>query len=138
MASRILTWNTLEAFGNKYHIGPAYYIEAGYSPVAVRLHAEVAPDIEDAEFQIYDDGVPISGDRSTPAFSIRTGTYISDAVTTIALPINSTDDELAEDFKPNLDIEKGSWITCNCVKDGGGRNFTVHLELLRISEEDED
>ncbi|KKL95081.1 hypothetical protein LCGC14_1858220, partial [marine sediment metagenome] len=45
-------------------------------------------------------------------------------------------DTLAEDFN-NIPIEKGSWVHCNMVSAGGGKNFTVQLELHQVSEDEE-
>jgi hypothetical protein len=125
----------MSANGNKYHIGPAYYLEADYAPLAVRINAEEAPDIEPAEFDIFDDGVSIFADNANEYFHTRTGRIESDgAVTEIQLHKDESTEPYAEDFTPDQIFDEGSWITCNCVKDGGGRNFTVSLELEKQDE----
>ena len=138
MSKRVLTWNALKSDGNLYSIGATYYIEADYEPVAVRIYAEVAPDVEDAEFNIYDDGTTIFGDRSSSTYYPMGGIEIqATPVTTILLMKGENNEVIAEDFKAGLLIEEGSWISCNLIKDGGGKNFTVHLELSKVSEDDE-
>ncbi len=130
---RTLTWNALTDGGNKLSIGATYYIDAEYEPVAVRIYAEQAPDVEDAEFNIYDDGVTIFADRSSPTFYITGGVETeADPVTNIVLSKGENSNDAAQDFKESLELEKGSWISCNLIKDGGGRNFSVHLELTKV------
>ena len=135
MADKVLTWNCLSSGGNKYHIGPTYYMDADYIPTAVRIIAEEAPDVEDAEFDIYDDGVTIFADRAPKYLHTRTGKVESDgAKTTVLLHVDESEEVDADDFAEDTVIEEGSWVTCNCVKDGGGRNFTVHLELEKLDD----
>jgi len=135
MANRVLTWNCLSSNGNKYHIGATYYMEADYIPVAVRIVAEIAPNIEDAEFEIYDDGVSIFVDRAPKYRHTRTGMIESDgAITTVVLAKDESNEINEDDFTEDLVIEEGSFVSCNCVKDGGGRNFTVHLELESLEQ----
>jgi hypothetical protein len=135
MADRILVWQCFSAAGNKWHIGPTYYLEADYAPLAVRIIAEQAPTVEDAEFDIYDDGISIFVDNAHKYRHTRTGQIESDgAETEIKLMVNESSEPYAEDFIEDTILEEGSWITCNCVKDGGGRNFTVSLELEKQTE----
>ena len=56
--------------------------------------------------------------------------------TTVGLPAGENLEEIAENFNDNT-IEKGSLVYCNLVDAGGGRNFTVQLELRQVSEDDE-
>ena len=141
--NRILTWNALDFTGNLLSIGATYYIDADYEPVAVRIYCEQAPDYEDAEFNIYDDGETIFADRSSPTIEATSGGHQSfdasttDASTNLTLAEGENESVDAEDFKEGLLIEEGSWVSCNLIKDGGGKNFSVHLELRQISESDE-
>jgi len=131
MADKVLTWSALSSGGNKYHLAPTYYMDADYTPVAVRIIAEEAPDVTDAEFEIYDDGVSIFVDRS-PKYPHPTGSgkVESDgAITTVVLAKDESNEINEDDFVRDLTIEEGSLVSCNCVKDGGGRNFSIHLEL---------
>lgn len=131
--NRVLTFHS---HGNETRMSPsAYYIETEYEKVAVRIYAEVAP-IRDAKIDILDDGVSIFSNRTSKAYNITSGADITGATTTEAvLPEGQTSDEVAEDFNETL-IEEGSWVYCNLVDAGGGRNFTVQLELHQVSEDE--
>ncbi len=136
MADRVYTWHALEAFGNKYNLG-AFYIDADFEPLAVRIKAEEAPTAEDAEFNIYVDGVTIFADTGTILTDSTSGAVTSTTVdTNVSLSKGETEEFLAGDFKPEIAIEQGSWLTCNIIKDGGGKNFSIALLLERISDED--
>lgn len=145
MASRILTWHLPSHYIPNERIGPAYYMEADYTPIAVRINAEIAPRTHDAEFDIKDDGVSILANRAsnfvTP--TIVSGTKTGDVVssdpskTTAILPMGDNGEDAAEDFNNDI-IELGSWITCTALETGAGKNFTVHLELEKVSEEMEE
>ncbi len=137
MADRILTWSCKRCEGNPTVLLPAYFLEGDYTPTAVRIYADTAPDVEDAEFEIYDDGVSSMNDKdyNYSTYAANTATY--SGTYEIHLPKGENIDEMAEDFN-NTSIEKGSWITCAIRKDGGGKNFTVQLELEKLSESDED
>jgi hypothetical protein len=146
MADKFLTWSVYSFPGLSPDgmILPAGYIESDYVPTAVRIHADKAPDYADAMFDILDDGVSIFDTHglnrpATPTMGNATTypDYPSYPIdTSIALVKDETDDELADNFN-HTEIEKGSWITCKINSDGGGRNFTVILELQRVSEADE-
>jgi len=43
MADRILTWHRHKIDGDETRIGPTYYMDAEYEPLAVRIYAETAP-----------------------------------------------------------------------------------------------
>ncbi len=137
MADRTLIWSAKRCDGNPTTMLPAYYIEVDYEPVAVRIYAESAPGIEEAVFEIYDDGVSIMSD-----IAFRYLTYISNTATyrgtyTTKLPKGANSDEMAEDFNATP-IKVGSWVTCAIKADGGARNITVQLDLNRVSEPSED
>ena len=137
MSNKTLTWQTFKFEGNRYSIGPTYYIEADYEPVAVRIYAEVAPEIQDAEFNIYDDGTTIFADRSSSTWYRDGGVQTQGTpITNIALTKGEKDEVFASDFNGTI-IEGGSWVSCNYVTSGGGLNFTIQLDLVRLSEEDE-
>lgn len=130
-----LTWHTLKNTGDGYSIGATYYMDTDYIPVAVRLYAEDAPDIEDAEFNIYKDGVTLFNDRSTKTFRTISGKFEADAETNITLTKGETQEVTADDFTEELLLEEGTFISCNILKDGGGRNFTIQLEIEKVSDE---
>jgi hypothetical protein len=136
MTTRILTFHNQDTVGNETRIGPTYYIEADYEKVAVRIYAETAPT-RDAEIDIFDDGVSIFNSRASTHISLPSGfrTVTSDK-TTAVLAGGENSEVDAEDFN-DTPIEKGSWIHCNLVDAGGGKNFTVQLELRQVSEDDE-
>jgi len=136
--NRILTWHLSSVGSKEERVGPAYFIETDYVPVAVRIHAEIAPHLTDAAFDIFDDGVSIFADRGSKVKNHITGAILSDVSTTTVLLMKGETEEVdAEDFKEYLHIEKGSWVTCEVKEGGQGKNFSVHLELLRVEEEEE-
>lgn len=137
MANRILTWHKSSWSGKEERMDGAYYMEAEYSPIAVRINAEVAPSLADAEFDIFDDGASIFNDRGSEIIHLTTGarTFVGSS-TSILLIKGETEEVAAEDFNNNI-IEEGSWITCNLIQGGKGKNFTVHLELEKVSEDEE-
>lgn len=122
------TWHAPSFSGKEERMGPAFYVEEDCTPVVVRIQAETAPELADAEFNIFDDGVTIFGDRRSSYHDDTTGrdVYIG-SENTIALVKGDTDDADAENFKSDLVIERESWLTCNIVTSGKGKNFTVHL-----------
>lgn len=135
--NRVLVWNAFRCDGDEYAIGPAYYLEGDYVPVGVRLYAEVSPGVEDAEFDIYDDGSSIFADKASHTYYYDGGTVPSARATsdtTVSLHVGDTEEVDAENFQDEFFLEQGSWITCRFVKDGGGKNFTVLLELKPMSE----
>ncbi len=64
-------------------------------------------------------------------------TISTDSNTYISLEEEDNTEEMAEDFN-STPIEKGSWVSLNIGKTGGANNITVHLELKRLSDPDED
>ena len=140
MADRILTWHRHITKHNETRIGPAFYMEADYEVVAVRIHSETAPTSGDVEVDILDDGVSIFSNRassfSTPS-SQKGVVGTSNPVRTTAILLKGETTEIdAEDFNQNP-IEIGSWVTCSIEKRDTCENLTVHLELLKVSENDE-
>ncbi len=135
--NRILVFHFHETSGNSIRMAPsAYYIDGEYQKVAVRIYAETAPT-RDAKFNIYTDGVSIFCNHTGKAYNVATGVDITGADAYEAvLPANQSSEEFAEDFNDTL-IEEGSWVYCNLVDSGGGKNFTVQLELYRVSEGEE-
>lgn len=133
--NRILTFHYEGVKASGDRIGSAYYLEGDYIPVAVRIHAETAPDIEDAEFEILKDGVSIMNNRNSIRYNSTTGLVTANTTSTTAVLAKGESTEIdADDFK---DGEIGDcWMTCKLSKDGGGRNFTIQLELEEISDED--
>ncbi len=134
MANLILTWSAYKDHGNRRAMAPsAYYMDTDYVPIAVRLYAEFTPEIEDAEFNIYDDGVTLLTDRATKKFRVLTGRFEADPEVNVAISVGENTEVSTGDLKDTI-IEEGSWVSCNIIKDGGGRNFTVQLELEPIGE----
>lgn len=131
--NRVLTFHHHGTTGNETRMLPTYYIEADYTPVAVRIHAEDAPT-SDAEVDIFDDGVSIFNSRASnlinPSSGVRT---IVQNTTAVVLPAGSKSEENAEDFSNTL-IEEGSWVHCSLVNAGGGFDFSVHLEISSSDE----
>ncbi len=137
MSDRILNWHLFRRQGET-QIGPAYFLEDDeMEPVAVRIHAGKAPTTEDAEFEIYADGVSIMNNRMVNTIVPLTGIETAVAPkTTIVLPKGDTTNEIAEDFN-NTPLAEGSWLTCNVVTTGEGQDFTIQLELNRLTDLDE-
>jgi len=134
--NRLLTFHTHETTRDG-RMAPAYYMDAEYAKVAVRIYAEDAP-YSDAKFDIFDDGVSIFSNRTNRAVNATSGVDITgDADTNAVLTAGQQSEEMAEDFNDNI-IEEGSWVYCSLVNTGGGRNFTVQLELHPTSEGEED
>lgn len=136
--NKTLVFHYHDGVGNEARMAPsAYYMDADYEPVAVRIYAEDAP-LWDAEIDIFDDGVTIFKDRAAITYknSSRTDYTSGTPVTESILGEDQNSEEFAEDFK-DTPIAQGSWVYCNLVDAGGGKNFTVQLELKEISEEGE-
>jgi hypothetical protein len=129
---KILTFHSEQHGAGRF--GAAYYLESAYSPEAVRIHAEVAPN-SDAEFEILKDGVSIMNNRDF----IRRDSYgritSNTTSTTVVLTKGETSAESADDFI-NQTLDAESWITCKLVDHGGGRNFTIQLELSEVEEDE--
>ena len=112
---------------------PAHYIEAEYALVAGRIYAELAPSVEDAEFDIYADGVSIFNNRTPTPTPAPGREAILTTTTTISLDKGENGAEFTADFL-NEALDGGTWLTCKLVKGGGGKNFTVQLDLIRVTE----
>ena len=139
MADRVLTFHR-ESGAGAGRMGPAYFIEADYTPTTVRIHSEETPTVGAAEFDIFDDGVSIFDNRASiiKALPSRRGPTTSQGTsTTVVLSEGDSVEEMAEDFNDNV-IERGSWVTCELFKSGNGRNYTVLLELRKLTEDDEE
>ena len=141
MADRILTWHEPDLNGNHGRIGPTYYIESDYEPVAVRIQAVVAPDGGELEIDILDDGVSIFENRTsrlTNPTDVIGKTIDFGTPSTIAVLSKGENTEVdAETFITDLTIESGSWVYCEIVNQGDCRNVTVHLELAKLSDPEE-
>ena len=134
--NRLLIFHHHDTAGNNVRMAPsAYYIDGEYDKVAVRIYAGTAP-VRDAEIDIFDDGVSIFSNRTSRTWNITTGVETTGADATEAiLPAGENSEELAEDFTNSV-IEKGSWLHCNLVDAGGGKDFTVQVELHQVSEDE--
>ena len=110
MADRILVWYMENIDRDGVDMGPAFYIEQDYTPVAVRVMARRSADASNLQFTIKDDGVTI--------FS-RQGTLTKGA----------TLDDAAEELPKNPPrIAEGSLVTLD-VTPNGAKGITVQLEL---------
>ncbi len=136
MAKRILTFNGTDTLAGQ--LGAAHYLEADYQPIAVRIHAETAPQA-DAEFNILADGTSILNDRASYVQTADgSGVFKGRAASrSVVLPKGGTSEADAEDFIGNP-LSQGTWVTCEIVHNGGGKNFTVQVELETLAEEDEE
>jgi len=112
----------------------AYYAETDLMPVAVRIYAERAPSAN-AKFDIFDDGVSIFTNTAAQLWN-SSGVQIANAAdTTIGLAAGQATEELAERFTDTI-IDAGSWVYATIPTSGGGKNFTVILELEAIESMD--
>jgi len=129
MADRILTWYTATWNPGAAQTGPAYFLEAAYEPVAVRVHAGVAPRTEDLKFDIFADGASILADHTSKQYVLATGIEIPTTPdTTASLSAGESSDAMAENFSTDL-IEAGTWVTCRVSCNGEAQDITVQLEL---------
>jgi len=128
----ICTFRAFKDDGNNFNIG-ARYIDVDYTPVAVRVYAEQAPDVEDARFDIYVGGVSIFPDRARDTLYPAGGVAVkaTEVKTYMMLTKDTNSEDIMDDFSGEP-MEKDNWITCNLLRDGGGRNFTIQLELAPI------
>ena len=135
--NRLLTFHYHGTSGSQERMAPsAYYMDADFTKVAVRIYAGVAPT-SDAKFDIFDDGVSIFQSRDVASIPNSAGVIstVSEG-TSIVLLADEQSDEIAENFT-ETPIAKGSWVTCNMLDSGDGKDFTVQLELQPLSEDDE-
>lgn len=123
--------------GSSVMMLPAHYVDADYTYVAARVYAERAPSVEDAEFDIYSDGVTIFNNRTPIPVPAPGREAILTSRTTISLRKGDNGADYTDDFSSSI-LESGKWLTCKLVKGGGGKNFTVQLDLVRASEPGED
>jgi len=140
MADRILTFHSNDIVGVNARIGATYYIEATYSPVAVRIHNEHSPTDGDLEVDIKDeDGVSIFVNTITSypqSTSVKGSTVVTGTPkTSISLSPGQTTEELINGFNGDP-IEEGTWLHCEAVNLRGVKNITVHLELEKLSEDE--
>ncbi len=137
MGTRILTFHRTEPIGNEVRMSPsAHYIEADYTPIAVRIASETVP-VRDAKIDILDDGVSIFNNRRPTDYNITTGAdQTGSAIRYAVLSAGEQYEEQAEDFASKV-IASGSWVTCNLVDAGGVKNIAVHLELFSEDEAQE-
>jgi len=105
----------------------AYYIEEDITPKVVRIYAGTAPSA-DATFDIYDDGVSIFDNPASQTLHRTTGEItIIEAGTSVTLGVGQNFEDAIERFNDTI-IEKGSWISCDVIGTGNGKDFTVILE----------
>ncbi|MFA5377154.1 MAG: hypothetical protein WC455_15490 [Dehalococcoidia bacterium] len=120
-------------------IGPRYYIDGDYSPIAVRIDAEKAPPDGDLEVDILIDDTTIFNDRQPVLIQTYgdSSTFHHVYKTTAVLPKGEYVEVDAEDFKSNALVAEGSWVHCVLRASGGAKNITVQFELEPIAEPDE-
>jgi len=133
-----LIFHLHDTVGNNTRMAPsAYYMEADYIPVNVRIYAEGAPS-RDAKIDIFDDGTSIFENRASTSVNKSTGVVTVQATATEAiLMAGETEADLAGNLNTDITIKEGSWVYCNLVDSGGGKNFMVQLELERLEAEEE-
>ena len=120
-------------------IGPRYYIDGDYTPIAVRIDAERAPSDADLEVDILVDNSTIFDDRE-PVSILTYGNSASFhhvSKTTAILPKGDNVEVDAEDFKNAAIIEEGSWVHCILKASGGAKNITVQFDIEALSEGNE-
>lgn len=134
MGTRILTFHRDD--GSNVRMYPSgYYIESNYIPTAVRIVAESAPTSEARIDILNDNNVSIFNNRTPYQQDLSSGEVTTGAAdTTAILPAGETSEDSEGDFIDG-NIEEGTWLHCNLVETGGGRNFTVQLELEQVPEE---
>ena len=139
--SRILTFHEKDVVGGGSRIGAAYYMEADYECVAVRMHLDKAPSDGDYEvdiFQTDEDGntssiFPNKAASYRQLYTTKGATITYDPVSTsIGIAVNQTKEDLAANDFAVENLEEGSWVHCENVKSNGGKNITVELELEKI------
>ena len=109
-ADRILVWYLEGILGTGLDQGPAFYMDADYTPTALRIMAKRAPDAGRLSFDIKDDGVSILSRRA----GLAKGDVLEDD---------------AEEFPLNpRTIEEGSLVTLD-VTSMGASGITIQLEL---------
>lgn len=132
MADRILIFHMPERkgqHGDWNRIGPTYYMDGDYMPVALRVHAEGAPSDRTLEIDILDDGVSIFTNRaSIQNNAITSAVERQTTQTTGSLPKGENTEDNADVFKSGK-IAEGSWVHCEMPYDGNARNVTIQLEL---------
>lgn len=134
--NQVISFHLHGTSGNEAYMLPTFWVDADYEKVGVRILAETAP-VRDAKINIYDDGASIFSNRTNRSWNLTTGVEITPSTDTEAvLPANQNTEEIADDFNNNI-IEKGSRLTCKLVDSGGGKDFTVQLELRQTSEDEE-
>ena len=120
-------------------IGPRYYIDGDYAPIAVRIDAEKAPSDGDLEVDILIDDTTIFDDRAPMSILTygNSASFHHIAKTTAVLPKGDNVESDADDFKEGVVIQEGSWVHCILKESGGARNVTVQLDLEPLFEPDE-
>src|SRR3990167_11317979 len=93
--------------GSQVMMLPAHYIEADYVLMSARIYAEKAPSVEDAEFDIYADGVSIFSNRTPTPVLFPGREAVLTSTTTISLMKDSNDETFNEDFNVE-DINSGT------------------------------
>ena len=142
MADRYLVWfHEGEVRGDEARTGPTYYLSKDYEATAVRVYAETAPTMGDAEFDIR---VITEAGEDMSLFDNRTPDGISrfgredlvtlNTSTMVSITENYNEEAETEDFSSSVVLEEGSWVYCKPISGGHGKNFTIQLEL---SSEDE-
>jgi len=135
--NRFLIFHLHDTVGNNTRMAPAYFMDADYIPVIVRILAEGVP-VREAKVDIFDDGVSIFENRASTSVHPTTGVITTQAEATEAiLDTGETLAELTGNLKTDVAIDEGSVVYCNLVDAGGGKNFTVQLELERLHADEE-
>jgi hypothetical protein len=135
--NRFLTFHLHDTTGNAREMSPAYCLDNDYTYVSLQAYAGTAP-LRDSKFDIYADGVSIFNNRYHRILDEDSGVDITETPdTTIGLSAGLTRETYIDNFNAN-DVLSGTWITCKCLDAGGGRDYTLQLELEEVSDTNEE
>jgi len=126
---RYLTWYVETPSENKTREGPTFILDKDYDLKAVRMYATRAPDGDDLEVDILDDGSTIFGSTTTNTDGyVGTVSYTAKANRPILIPGEHDEDEF-DAFRQQDYMEEGSQVYLQFVSTGGAKGVTVTLEI---------
>jgi len=126
---RYLTWYIETPNENKAREGPTFILDKDYDIKALRMYSTIAPDGDDLEIDILDDGSTIFGSTTT-----TTDGYVADVSYTARadrpmLQPGEHDEVEFEGFRDDDYMEEGSEVYLQFVSTGGAKGVTVILEI---------
>jgi len=104
---RHLTWHIPESPYGEGSQGPAYFIEQEYDLLGIQIHAENAPDGDNLQIDVLEDGMSILRSYAT-------------------LTEGSHNEEAADRFVSDV-LSKGSWVTMEVKKMANAKNVTINM-----------